>query len=315
MMSPGDSGGGWSAAGGGPVGGGAAHGGHASASVADGGPAGAGAALTALVTALPEEAEEILLRLEDPRSLVPPSGATGRARGGLYPRGPGLRCLSDGRLAGVPVVVGVTGDGELNARAGISALLAETSPSRLVALGVAGGLAPELRPGSLVVGRRVLRQGGAPLAAPESLAELASRATGAAVGVVVTAGRLLDTPASKAAFRERWAANGGLPAVVDLESAFYAAAAEEAGIPWVVMRCVSDAAFEELPGFLNRCRDAGGGVRRAAVLRRALARPGAIPSLLRMHRRVRRGGTLLADAVERLLARWDLPDGRRGGGA
>lgn len=274
------------------------------------------AALTALVAALPEEAEEILLRLEDPRCVVAPSAGGVPEGGRLYPRGPGLRRLSGGRLGGLPVVVGVTGDGERNARAGVAALLAETSPARLVVLGVAGGLVPELRPGSLVVGGRVLRQGGEPLAAPESLTELASRATGAAVGVVVTAGRLLDTPASKAAFRERWVVNGGLPAVVDLESAFYAAAAQEAGIPWLVLRCVSDGASEELPAFLDGCRDAGGAVRRAAVLGRALTCPAAIPSLLRLRRRVREGGTLLADAVERLLARWEPPPARpTGGGA
>lgn len=256
--------------------------------------------LTALVTALSEEAAELRHRLAK-TGTVPED-----ARGGVTASG-GLRSVSTGWLSGVPVVVAVTGDGERNARLGVQALLETVAPDRLVALGVAGGLAPELKLGDLVVASHVLREGAAPLRPPASVLSLALRATGAAEGVVVTGSRLADTPAAKAElYRWSWGQGGReCPAVVDLESSFYAAAAEEAGIPWVVIRAVSDTASEALPSYLNQCRDSGGSVRRTPVLGWALRRPTSIPILLRLRGRVRRNGKLLADAAERLIVEWD----------
>lgn len=253
-----------------------------------------------LVTALSEEAAALRNRL------VKTGTARADARGGVTASG-SLRSVSSGRLSGVPVVVAVTGDGERNARLGVQALLETVAPDRLVALGVAGGLAPGLKLGDLVVAGHVLREGAPALRPPPSVLSLALRATGAAEGVVVTGSRLADTPAAKAElYRWSWGQGGReRPAVVDLESGFYAAAAEEAGIPWVVIRAVSDTASEALPSYLNRCRDPGGSVRGASVLGWALRRPTSVPTLLRLHGRVRRNGKRLADAVERLIEAWD----------
>lgn len=125
--------------------------------------------------------------------------------------------------------------------------------------------------------------------------------------MVVTAGRLADTPGAKAELYERSCGKEtrGLPAVVDLESSFYAAAAEDAGIPWVVVRAVSDTSSEALPVYLNQCRDTGGSIRRSAVFRRALRSPRTIPTLLRLRQRALWSGERLADAVERLISAWD----------
>ena len=50
----------------------------------------------------------------------------------------------------------------------------------------------------------------------------------------------------------------------------YAAAAQAAAIPWIVLRAVSDRADEALPALLNRCRNDGGAVNRSRVLRGVL---------------------------------------------
>lgn len=219
-----------------------------------------------------------------------------------------------GRLAGRPLTVVVTGDGERNARRGVRALEA-VAPSRLLVIGVAGALAPDLPPGSLVVGARVIGEDGATFVAEPELVDLAA-AAGARVGVVATTRRILDTPEAKAALRERAARNGapppgaaagrgraaGLPDVVDMESAIYAAAASRLALPWVVVRSVSDGARERLPAWLDRCRDEGGAVRRGEVFGRALARPWTLPALLRLRGTVRRGGERLAGVVEAVLA-------------
>lgn len=194
----------------------------------------------------------------------------------------------------------VTGDGPRNAREGLRRALESVRPARVLVVGVAGGLAPDLPPGSLVVGRRVVDGKGSELEPDEPLTA-AITAGGARRGVVVTVSRIVDTPESKAALRRSG------PDVVDLESACYATEAERASLPWAVLRVVSDAAGEGLPSYLEGCRDARGAIRRGAVARGAVLRPWTIPTLLRLRRRVREGAARLADAVEAAVARTPAP--------
>lgn len=248
--------------------------------------------LTGIVTALPEEAEPILDRLEPPRSAPASSD----------PNGP-LRRIRDGRLAGVPVSVAVTGDGRRNATCGARAFLDSRSPSRLVVAGVAGGLVSGLDRCAVLAGRVVWRTGAAPLIPSDSLLLEATRRIGLPPAVVATVDRLLDSPAAKQAVREELARDGLDPvrAVADLESGFYASAAAAREIPWLVLRAVSDDSTEALPSFLNRCRDEGGAVRRSRVARHVLLHPTELPELLRLRETVRRCARRLADAVEELL--------------
>jgi hypothetical protein len=93
-------------------------------------------------------------------------------------------------------------------------------------------------------------------------------------------------------------------AAVDLESAAYARAAVEAGVPWLCLRAISDTAEEALPALLNRCRDGGGAVQRGRVARGLLKEPGAVPALLSLRQRVRRCAGVLARAAQALIVQW-----------
>jgi adenosylhomocysteine nucleosidase len=252
------------------------------------------ASLTAIVAAMPEEMAPL----------------RARATGLRHPPGAGLDVMT-GRLGDRPVALAVTGDGERNARRGLATLLAAGPVERVIAIGVAGGLSPGLGEGSLVVAAWVVPERGAAsaadaagadarLRADPSLVAWAARATGARPGVIVSADRIADSVAEKRRLLGL-AGAGDAPAVVDLESASYAATAEHMGIPWIMLRAVSDACDEALPPLLNRCRDTGGAVRRAAVARGLLTDPGALPALLALRRRVRQYADVLATAVEALL--------------
>jgi len=259
--------------------------------------------LTAIVAAMPEEVAPLRARLAGTRRLPVP-GSAGAAE------------IFGGYLDGVSVALAVTGDGARNARQGIAALLGHVEVKRLIALGVAGALSRDLTEGALVVGEQVMLEGGGPgtvLRADEALVESAARATGARRGVVMTAERIADTAAEKRRLLElvvARSANAPLPggragdtcAVVDLESAGYIGAAAQAGIPWVVLRAVSDTANEELPALLNRSRDEGGAVRRGSVVRGLLGDPGLLPALLGLRRRVQMGAGVLSRAIAALLA-------------
>jgi adenosylhomocysteine nucleosidase len=240
--------------------------------------------VTGVVAAMPEEMAPLRSRMSDAKRIV----------------GHGIEIVS-GRIGGMPVVLAVTGDGERNARVGIAALLAAVRLDRLIAIGVAGALSRDLAAGVLVVADRVVTEdGGEAFHADAPSSARAALQASARRGLVVTARRIADTVAEKQRLLAA-AQAGSLVAVVDLESAAYAAAATRAALPFVVVRAVSDTADEALPALLNRCRDKGGAVRRGRVAFELLGDPGALPILLSLRQRVRLGAEALARATEAIL--------------
>ena len=236
------------------------------------------APVTAVVAALPEEIAPLRSRLTD-----------------VERRRAGPILLESGRLDGRGVVLAVTGDGERNARAGVAALLAAARAERLIVIGVAGALSRGLGAAALVVAGRVTEERGKDLLGEAGEIGDVARATGARIAVVLSAAAIVDSAVEKQRLGGQIAA--GLPAVVDLESATYVAGAVAAGIPWLVLRAVSDTADESLPELLNRSRDAGGAVRRGRVLHGLLREPRALAPLLTMRGRVGRCAEVLARAV------------------
>jgi adenosylhomocysteine nucleosidase len=68
----------------------------------------------------------------------------------------GIPCFV-GTIGGRPVVVGATGVGKVNAAMTTALLVDRFSPSRLVFTGIAGALDPDLEPGDVVVGERLVQ--------------------------------------------------------------------------------------------------------------------------------------------------------------
>lgn len=233
----------------------------------------------AVVAALEEELGALAERLRDRVSL----------------RLDSLR-VTEGRLGEVQVVLAATGDGEQAAKAGISQLFAHREVDALIVVGVAGGLAPNLRVGAVVAARAV-HNGSGPVAEPDrGWLDLALAREGTVEGTVVSASGIAVDPESKSRL---WLELGaGEPAVVDLESAAYARAAAAKNIPYLVVRAVSDTAGETLPLDFNRFRGPDGGIDRNRVLRHALLHPALLPRLLALRDRVRECSQKLADVVE-----------------
>jgi adenosylhomocysteine nucleosidase len=238
----------------------------------------------AIVAAMPEELAPLRARLSGPVRTEPTS----------------LRSLvvEHGRLGGQDVALAATGDGARNAREGVVALLGASGARALIVIGVSGALSPELATADLVVASRVTDEDGRVRDADLESVAAAARATGGRAAVIVSARRIADSVAEKRRLAQE---AGPHLAVVDLESASYVAAAEAAGIPWIVLRAVSDTAGEALPALLNRSLDAGGAVSRGRVLRGLLGDPGALPLLLTLRKRVAECALVLARAAEAAL--------------
>ena len=89
--------------------------------------------------------------------------------------------------------------------------------------------------------------------------------------------------------------------VVDLETASYARVAAAKGVPYVVLRAVSDSADEALPLDFNRFRRPDGSSDRLRVGRHAVMHPSIIPELLQLRERLRHCAGRLAELVEEML--------------
>lgn len=183
------------------------------------------------------------------------------------------------------------------------ALLA-LAPSGILVAGLAGGCAPDLRPGEIVLGDPV-----GPTAAGTWLRpapDLLGRARAAleAARLPHRRGRLLTVScvvASPAAKADCWRAHEAVG--VDMESAHVLAWAAEAGIPAAVVRAVADGPGDTVPGAIARAVTPGGGLRLGAASR-ALARPTDLVLTWWLWRRSRRALDHLARFV---LAFLDSP--------
>lgn len=197
-----------------------------------------------------------------------------------------------------PVVVAWTGDGARCAGEGLRALLAAIPVRRLLVVGVAGGLSPSLEAGTVVAVARVVDAAGeAP--APDGAWSKAYDAQRPSTkpptaATLYSHSRIAVSREEKAAL---WQDLGHPPvAAVDLETATFARVAHAHGVPYTVLRAVSDTATETLPVDFNRMLDAQGRVRQARVAWWALCHPWAIPRLATLGRRVNRCAIRLAAA-------------------
>lgn len=246
-------------------------------------PAGA-EALTAVVTALPEELAPLRARVS-----------------GLREERKGSRRFLLGRLGARPVVMMATGMGPARAERELRALVEAYPVTALIGAGLAGALSPGLEAGDLLVGREV-RDGADPVADPDpSWVERALAPGKGGRGVVlVTVGEPLWSAESKAELARRLSPTG--PIAVDMESSAWARVAGEHGIPYLVVRSLLDRAEEGLPAFLARCQDEEGSLLLRRVVVQALLHPRAAAELLALRRRVRSGAERLAAFVEGLLS-------------
>jgi hopanoid-associated phosphorylase len=142
----------------------------------------------------------------------------------------------------------------------------------IISFGMAGALAPGLALGDWVIGSRV----GSVECDPRWIAALSGRLPEAHVGPVHADGRLIADPAEKANLNRT---SGTLAA--DMESHIAARAAAAAGLPFAVLRCVSDEAAAALPPAIAVAMKPGGGLALGAVLASIARQPGQVPHLLR----------------------------------
>lgn len=168
----------------------------------------------------------------------------------------------------------------------------------VVSSGVCGGLEPALAIGDVVVPDRLITSSGEriELGGDAAFGPAGLRARiGGHGGALVTASRLVDTPAAKARLHAETRA-----VAVDMESVAIVAAAHRASLPALVVRGVSDPAGESVPVDLLRTVTADGRVRPGAAILLVLTSPRTLPRALALGRATRRALLAVARALAAL---------------
>ncbi len=192
-------------------------------------------------------------------------------------------------------------------RAGMAAAaLAEKSPTALVSWGTAGGLAPALRPGDLILPEKVIGKNGSVyrtdkewmrrLAAPLNLS------TECPAGTLVETTSFLTRSEEK---KDLFLRTGGF--AVDMESAAVGAVAGQHGIPFIVIRAIADPAEMNAPSWCLSIVNEFGRLRPLRLLAELSRNPGGLLPLLRLGLQVRAARKTLTHvkrcAMKNLLSR------------
>lgn len=186
------------------------------------------------------------------------------------------RALNDPELAGMEIRTG--GLGAERITAAVDAIAREAvSPKRrpdlVVLLGCAGGLRPGLS-GAPPIGMVIDESGRALI--PTIIPAHADEQVVAIVGVDT----LVPDIAAKAALHARTAAD-----LVDMESHAFARTCTRHGLPWAVIRGISDTADESLPEYMRSWIDPEGNYRLMRIFLSLISNPSRISEVQRVAQR------------------------------
>lgn len=212
----------------------------------------------------------------------------------------GARRYSRALLRGVPVVVGVTGEGKRNADMVLRRMVQKCAPTRIVGVGFAGALSEGLTPMDLLVASEIL-EGDRLLQWPDLqwLREADLRIEHEE-GRLVTVDEILSTREMK---MQWWGkTERDQEAAADMESACWARVALSFRLPLLIARAITDSLEETLPPYLEDCRTQDGRLDRRQVFWKAFWRPATWPMLYKLRRRMPPCAERLADFVEAVVA-------------
>ena len=174
----------------------------------------------------------------------------------------------------------------------------------LIGFGCAGALAPNLKPGALVVSAQVCAEGEKYPVNPTLPASVWERLSRAGVRIHVGPTFCATQPVVSVADKRALHARSGALAV-DMESAGVLEVAQEHGLPVFLLRIIIDAAHMALPDAVLQQVDAFGEVDVRALALSLTKSPLAIPAVLRLacaswraNRAMKRVAAGLADTVQ-----------------
>lgn len=164
--------------------------------------------------------------------------------------------------------------------------LVQQGCSFLLSFGVAGGLAPSLRAGDVVLAERIVADGQTLLS---DLSWFNRLKDALAVEMPVTTGMLTGVAVAVASAEEKRRLHdetGGV--ALDMESHAVANAAQELGVPFLAVRVIADGAGQSIPLWLPGAIDQAGKINLAAFVGGFAKHPGDGVEIFRLAKANRR---------------------------
>lgn len=195
----------------------------------------------------------------------------------------------EARIATAPGVVTICGAADF-----ISDSLKEAIANGcrgVASFGIAGGLAPDLLPGTCVVAREIVTASERFAVHARWSQHLLQTIPGAREGHFAGVSAPVSTPHEK---RELARLTGAI--AVDMESGIAVKAASFHGLPFAAVRIVADPSHRALPPAARIPLSREGKPNMPAVLRSLLAQPGQLAALIRVGRDTGRARAALSDA-------------------
>ncbi len=198
-------------------------------------------------------------------------------------------------VAGTAPLVACSGADSARAAAAARRLIADGAEA-LLSFGLAGGLDPRLNPGDLIVADMAINRRreayDTDLAWRVALFQAleAARPTG---GAVLGSETLVASTEAKTKLRD---ATGAV--AVDMESFAVASVADEACVPFAILRAVADPLWRDVPRAAHAGIADDGGVRVGAVLGGLIMAPWQLVSLIAIAIEARQGLAALGRAAE-----------------
>ncbi len=199
-------------------------------------------------------------------------------------------------LAGCDARVIIGGGQARRLQAELEAELA-AGAAGVLSFGLCGALDPVLGVADLVIASAVETDSGSITTDPAWAQRLSAALPGAKVGALAARDEMAPDVGAKAELRH---ATGAL--AVDMESHIVAALASRQGVPFAVLRAVSDTAAHTLPKAARVGLRADGRPDLLAVLVRLSADPCQMPALIRTGRDAGKAHRALSLAVQKMVA-------------
>lgn len=192
---------------------------------------------------------------------------------GLGKPAPGPVALRSGRVGSVNVVATTAGVGPVAAARSTEIALAAAGPDHVIVCGIAGAVDASATIGEVILPDVVVDGATGEELLPSPLGSASLR------GRVMTTADLIVDPAALGRLLEE-----GVDAL-EMESAAIGRVCDRAGLPWTVVRSISDRAGDgivdvDVLSMLNE----DGSANVTAALKQVLAHPGRIPALARLAR-------------------------------
>ena len=189
-----------------------------------------------------------------------------------------LAALGEGSLLAVSVIGRAAADAAAHA-------LVDAGVPALMTFGLAGGLDPALKCGSVVIPHEVISLDGVRYAANQAwrqrVAAAVSSLRAVSEGALLTSAHAINTAADKAAAFHSTGA-----AAVDMESVAVAAVAADCQLPFIAVRVIVDTAADRLPRAVVAASRAGR-VQFGRLISGLVVAPGEIAALMRLAQRYR----------------------------